>query len=98
MFPALSPPVGKRPGQPVAAAYSAGPRSLSRLLHVQDPLTSHRFLVDTGAEVSVLPATSADRRRPLLPQRSLRAVNGSEIATYGTRSLTVSLGLRRRFS
>ena len=70
---------------------------ISRLLHIKDPLTHHRFLVDTGAEVSVLPATSADRRHPPLPDRSLSAVNGSSIATYGTRSLTVSLGLRRRF-
>ena len=67
------------------------------MLHIKDPLTHHRFLVDTGAEVSVLPATSADRRHPPLPDRSLSAVNGSSIATYGTRSLTVSLGLRRRF-
>ena len=89
--------VGKRQRQPVAAAYSAGAPHISRLLHVKDPLTHHRFLVDTGAEVSVLPATSADRRHPPLPDRSLSAVNGSSIATYGTRSLTVSLGLRRRF-
>ena len=89
--------VGKRQRQPVAAAYSAGAPHISRLLHIKDPLTHHRFLVDTGAEVSVLPATSADRRHPPLPERSLSAVNGSSIATYGTRSLTVSLGLRRRF-
>ena len=89
--------VGKRQRQPVAAAYSAGAPHISRLLHIKDPLTHHRFLVDTGAEVSVLPATSADRRHPPLPDRSLSAVNGSSIATYGTRSLTVRLGLRRRF-
>ena len=51
------------------------------------------FLNDTGAEVSVLPATSADRRRPSQPENTLRAVNGSSIASFGTRSLTVSLGL-----
>ena len=47
--------------------------------------------------MSVLPATSADRRRPSQPEHTLRAVNGSSIASFGTRSLTVSLGLRRRF-
>ena len=67
------------------------------MIHVTDPLTRHRFLIDTGAEVSVLPATSADRRRPSQPEHTLRAVNGSSIASFGTRSLTVSLGLRRRF-
>ena len=93
----LQPALGKRPRQPVAAAYCAGPHPVSRLLHVTDPLTRHRFLIDTGAEVSVLPATSADRRRPSQPEHTLRAVNGSSIASFGTRSLTVSLGLRRRF-
>ena len=73
------------------------PHPVSRLLHVTDPLTRHRFLIDTGAEVSVLPATSADRRHPSQPEHTLRAVNGSSIASFGTRSLTVSLGLRRRF-
>ena len=93
----LQPALGKRPRQPLAAAYCAGPHPVSRLLHVTDPLTRHRFLIDTGAEVSVLPATSADRRRPSQPEHTLRAVNDSSIASFGTRSLTVSLGLRRRF-
>ena len=93
----LQPALGKRPRQPVAAAYCAGPHPVSRLLYVTDPLTRHRFLIDTGAKVSVVPATFADRRRPSQPEHTLRAVNGSSIASFGTRSLTVSLGLRRRF-
>ena len=82
----LQPALGKRPHQPVAAAYCAGPHPVSRLLHVTDPLTRHRFLIDTGAEVSVLPATSADHRRPSQPEHTLGAVNGSSIASFGTRS------------
>ena len=93
----LQPALGKRPRQPVPAAYCAGPHPISRLLHVTDPLTRHGFLIDTGAEVSVLPATSADRRRPSQPEHTLRAVNGSSITSFGTQSLSVSLGLRRRF-
>ncbi|XP_037579867.1 uncharacterized protein LOC119462608 [Dermacentor silvarum] len=52
-----------------------------------------RFLVDTGAEVSVLPASPADRKRP--NTSPLQAVNNTATATYGNRSLTVSLGLQR---
>ena len=41
-----------------------------------------RFLVDTGAEVSVLPATGLDTRTGQSGP-SLRAANGSSIKTYG---------------
>ena len=93
----LQPDLGRRPHQPVAEAYCAGPHPISRFLHVTDPFTRHRFLIDMGAEVSVLPATSADRRHPSQLEHTLRAVNGSSIAAFGTESLTVSLGLPRRF-
>ena len=54
-----------------------------------------QFLVDTGADVSVIPPSCLERKHP----RSLRleAVNHTSIATYGTRSLTLNLGLRRTF-
>jgi cleavage and polyadenylation specificity factor subunit 1 len=50
--------------------------------------------VDTGVEVSVLPPTYSERRLHSegLP---LHAVNGTPIATRGTRFLTLYLGLRR---
>ena len=54
-----------------------------------------RFLVDTGAELSVLPATKSDRRLPT--SKSLQAANGTPISAYGHRSLTIDLGLRRKF-
>ena len=58
--------------------------------------TNSPFLVDTGAQVSVLPPTRSDR---LCKQAgyTLSAVNSTTIATYGTRSLTLNLGLRRTF-
>ena len=68
----------------------------SRLFYVNDRSTGLRFLVDTGAEVSVVPPSPSERlhRRDNL---SLQAANNPEIATYGTRSLTLDLGLRRTF-
>ena len=86
-------PSGKRPGQSLAATGVPG-LVPSRLFFIMDRNQGLRFLVDTGAEVSVLPPTCAERRHPS-ESLSLQAVNGTRIATYGTRSLTLNLGLRR---
>ena len=85
--------LGKLPGRTLAATGVAGPNS-SHLFHVHDTNTHTRFLIDTGSEVSILPPSTADRRRP--PDKlALMAVNNTPIATYGKRSLTLNLGLRR---
>jgi len=68
----------------------------SRLFHVNDKATGICFLVDTGAEVSVIPPSRTDCRN-LQGNFTLQAVNNTAIATYGTRSLTLDLGLRRTF-
>lgn len=55
-----------------------------------DELSGVRFLVDTGAQVSVLPASQADRCTTNFTRSSpLRAANNSTISTYGavTRAL-----------
>ncbi|ROT83868.1 gag-pol polyprotein [Penaeus vannamei] len=72
-----------------------GPRR--RLLYVRDASSSLHFLVDTGAEVSLLPATHRDKRFP--SSRTLEATNTSPINTYGERSRTLSLegGPAQRF-
>ncbi|XP_064462727.1 uncharacterized protein LOC135373459 [Ornithodoros turicata] len=69
--------------------------SSSRLFYVRDRNSTRRFLVDTGAEVSVIPATSTGRRQS--PLYHLTAVNGSKIPVFAQRSLTLNLGLRREF-
>ncbi|KER20162.1 hypothetical protein T265_11227 [Opisthorchis viverrini] len=58
-------------------------------------LTHKRFLVDTAAEVSVLPSSSKERHSTTA--LALCAANGSRILTYGNRSMTPNLGLRRTF-
>ena len=86
---------GKQPGQPLAATSVAGPLP-SRLFFVTDRQTGLRFLVDTGAEVSVVPPSHAQRgHRP--DSLSLQVVNNTAISTYGKRSLTLNFGLRRTF-
>lgn len=67
----------------------------SRLFYVVDKVSKTRFLVDTGAEVSAVPVTRADRQGQ--PTYSLQAVNATRIATFGQRSLTMDFGLRRTF-
>ena len=66
-----------------------------RLFYVTDRLTRTKFLVDTGATVSVLPASTKDRKD--LSFLTLQAANKSTISTYGQRSLTIDIGLRRIF-
>ncbi|KAJ8046830.1 hypothetical protein HOLleu_05636 [Holothuria leucospilota] len=51
-------------------------------------------MIDTGAEVSVVPPRREDRKRGST-EFSLQACNKSRIKTIGMRSLTLNLGLRR---
>ena len=61
------------------------------LLWVRDTSSGERFLVDSGAEVSVVPATEADRRAQPSTAYDLVAANHTPIATYGTRTLRLDL-------
>lgn len=65
-------------------------------LVVSDLSSGRTFLIDTGAEESVFPANRQDRQRQRGP--NLVAANGSNIATYGKRSLTLKLGRNKRLS
>lgn len=65
----------------------------NRLLYATDKNTKKLFLVDTGAMVSVIPASDQDRRNK--SDLTLTAINGTEVNTYGSRSLSLDLGLRR---
>ena len=75
---------------------STSSTSPSRRLHILDRSTKLQFLIDTGADVSVLPATTTERRRK--SDSFLSAANGSKISTHGTRLLTLDFGLRRSFA
>ncbi|XP_064469558.1 uncharacterized protein LOC135384277 [Ornithodoros turicata] len=86
---------GKLGGQSIAAAYDSGPPA-SHLFFITDRVAGHRFLVDTGAEVSLVPPTRADRVHGK-SSATLQAVNASSISTFGLRSLAIDIGLRRLF-
>ena len=84
--------VGKTP-RPDASGDGCS-RPLSQLFFVSDCNMHTRFLVDTGSEVSVILPTPAEQCRPPDPL-ALTAVNNTSICTYGQRSLSLDLGLRR---
>lgn len=96
MSPTLFFPRGgkRQPQSPVEAQVIGG--SSSRLLYVTDQRSKRQFLIDTGAEVSVFPAT---RRDKLFQTQgiSLKAANNSTIPTYGKRELILDIGLHRTF-
>ncbi|CAI9718175.1 gag-pol polyprotein [Octopus vulgaris] len=71
-----------------------GSHPQSRLFFVCDRVTGTRFLVDTGAEVSIIPVSNTSGKRKETPV-CLQAVNHSPIPTYGEQSLTLNFGLRR---
>ena len=79
--------VGKRQRRPSVASSAAG---INQLFYIDDTSSKRRFLVDTGAQVSVLPASPHERQG--IPSSSLVAANKSLIKTFGTRRLTFSLG------
>ena len=95
LTPLLLHPTVKQPGRPLAATNTSDLLTC-RLLHITNRTNKLTFLVDTGAQVSVLPPTHTDRLRKQ-EGFTLSAVNGTAIAIYGTRSLTLNLGLRRTF-
>ena len=88
--------VGKRHGQPLVATSVPGHQSPSRLFYITDTSSGYKFLIDTGAQVSVIPPTSFQRKQKN-NSFQLQAVNSSPIATYGSQLLTLDLGLRRKF-
>ena len=84
----------KHPAAPKIAAVTTCRDKQARLLYVKDDVSGRRFLVDTGALVSVFPASGLDTRshhaRPLL-----EAANGSTIHTYGEKQMTLSINGRK---
>ncbi|BHF85886.1 hypothetical protein SprV_1002906000 [Sparganum proliferum] len=92
-----SPEAGKPVSQRIDATVFSGSSGSGRTFYVCDTATRRRFLVDTGAQISVVPPTAADRRFPS-PGLHLQAANCSPIPTFGSLSLTLNIGLRRSFT
>lgn len=77
---------------------SVGVSHTSNRLCVHDRDTHERFLVDTGADISVLAATTKTRKHNQDSACQLFAANNTPIKTYGEKTLRLNLGLRRSFT
>ncbi|UYV66090.1 hypothetical protein LAZ67_4000182 [Cordylochernes scorpioides] len=89
-------PAGKLQQQSVSPVVTDCSNNKSHRLFITDYRNKISFLLDTGAEISVLPPRPEDRRRG--PTKfTLTAANNSPIKTYGERFLNLDLGLRRDF-
>ena len=62
---------------------------------VRDHVTGLRFLVDTGADVLVIPISMRGHLQP--SDHTLYAANGTIIPTYGQKLMQLDLGFRRVF-
>ncbi|UYV64958.1 hypothetical protein LAZ67_3002563 [Cordylochernes scorpioides] len=89
--------VGKpQPADRVATSSSAGIQECRNLrLFVTDKNTGLRFLVDSGADISIIPPK--DKNRMPSSDYKLYAANGTEIVTYGKKVRNLDIGLRRQF-
>ncbi|CAE1303452.1 unnamed protein product [Acanthosepion pharaonis] len=66
-----------------------------RLFYIRDKINGYNLLIDTGAEISVIPPT---QNQETMPQSyHLQAANDTKIPTYGEKSLNINLGMRRNF-
>ena len=74
--------------------------SLSMFSHrsaIADPESKLSYLIDTGAEISVLLLCPGDRRNAS-GGIQLQAANGTSIRTFGERSVQLDLGLAKSFT
>lgn len=65
------------------------------LVYVKDEISARSFLVDTGAEVSVIPVRKGLDNKNRVAKETLVAANGSPIRTYGTRNVSMTFGSQR---
>lgn len=86
---------GKLNSPPRCQAIVGGPTE-NRRLTIRDRKDGITYLIDTGADISVIPKGMI---RGTLKPTDLRlfAVNNTEIHTYGTKTQTLDIGLRRPF-
>lgn len=66
-------------------------------LFITDKKSAKTFLIDTGADVSVIPSQRSYRAHNINNNNPLYAANGTIIKTHGITRLHLDLGLRRAF-
>ena len=80
--------MNQQAADPLYCAFSSSKKNKQAQFFVTGGISKRCFLVDTGAQVSITPASKLDRKAP-----PFQAANGSTITTYGTRVLFSSFWL-----
>ncbi|XP_075170218.1 uncharacterized protein LOC142242515 [Haematobia irritans] len=83
----------RREKSPSPSVTDEGELKICRLM-LRDQSSKQQFLVDTGADVSVIPASLYGKRGEV-EAFELQAANRTPIKTFGTKILKLNLGLRR---
>lgn len=83
---------GKQPGRPLQTTSDQG-LGASRLFYVCDNVTEGRYFIDTGADISAIPAARMGRSR--MPLYYLQIANKTRIPVFQERYITLDLVLRR---
>lgn len=86
---------GKPPNLSVCQTTNTNGFNSSRLI-VYDKTNNLKFLIDTGADLTVCPPNRLQKTQP--STYKLYAANGTPINTYGKKTLSLNLGLRRPFT
>lgn len=81
----------------LSSAQALGDSSSDRRLHIVDRNSGHKYLIDSGSTISILPKTFITHQLTVSPL-ILHAANSTTIKTYGQKLLSVDLNLRRPFA
>ena len=79
---------GKRKDRQKKLIHSSFSAGKSPLIYLTDTLSNHRFLIDTGATISLFPHRSKEKPSSL----QLIAANGQSIPSWGNRIITFQFG------
>ncbi|GFO40227.1 transposon ty3-g Gag-Pol polyprotein [Plakobranchus ocellatus] len=95
-FPPIVQVFGKRQCQPLGVV-AAGTIDQPNTLSAVDRTSGLSYLIDTGAEVSVYPASVQDRRAQQ-PITTLTATNGTSIHTWVRRNVSLGIDHREQYN
>ncbi|GFU39955.1 hypothetical protein NPIL_641201 [Nephila pilipes] len=83
--------LGRKLEQQTLVSLGGGTKVINRL-HVSDRTSKSKYLINSGADVSVVPLSAASKHRPLASLQLL-AANRISISTYSQHLLTLDLRL-----
>lgn len=80
------------------SSYHGSDDKKSNLMFIKDRRSNIKFLIDTGACISLIPSTLFESNKATPEDPYLQAANGTPIKTFGEKLLTLNIGLRRNYA